>query len=292
MSDPVGELIDALTPTFLEKNVYIGRTPLTSLERVFGGQVFAQAMRAAQNTVDKTRQVHSQHGYFIRPGDPKLPIIYEVTRVRDGRSFSTRSVNAKQEDKIIFSCLLSFQNPENGLNYQIKMPDCKQPEDCENDNERWERISRIINPSDSEKSKFHRAKIRAIDMRSVNPVDVINPKPEIPEQLIWVKTSRQIIDKYNVGLHQGILAFLSDFNIMATSLMPHGISILNKQLQPASLDHTIWFHDDFIVDDWLLYQLNCDRTGSSRGLTRGYFFERSGKLVASTIQEGLMRIRE
>jgi len=172
------------------------------------------------------------------------------------------------------------------------MPDCKQPEDCENDNERWEKISRIINPSDSEKSKFHRAKIRAIDMRSVNPVDVINPKPEIPEQLIWVKTSRQIIDKYNASLHQGILAFLSDFNIMATSLMPHGISILNKQLQPASLDHTIWFHDDFIVDDWLLYQLNCDRTGSSRGLTRGYFFERSGKLVASTIQEGLMRIRE
>ena len=131
MSDPVGELIDALTPKFLEKNVYIGRTPLPSLERVFGGQVFAQAMRAAQNTVDKTRQVHSQHGYFIRPGDPKLPIIYEVNRVRDGRSFSTRSVNAKQEDKIIFSCLLSFQNPENGLNYQIKMPDCKQPEDCE-----------------------------------------------------------------------------------------------------------------------------------------------------------------
>ena len=292
MSDPVEELIDALTPTFLEKNVYIGRTPLTSLERVFGGQVFAQAMRAAQNTVDKARQVHSQHGYFIRPGDPKLPIIYEVNRVRDGRSFSTRSVNAKQEDKIIFSCLLSFQKPKNGLNYQIKMPDCKQPEDCENDNERWEKISRIINPSDSEKFKFHRAKIRAIDMRSVNPVDVINPKPEIPEQLIWVKTSRQIIDKYNASLHQGILAFLSDFNIMATSLMPHGISILNKQLQPASLDHTIWFHDDFIVDDWLLYQLNCDKTGSSRGLTRGYFFERSGKLVASTIQEGLMRIRE
>tara|TARA_A100001011_G_scaffold106552_1_gene112882 strand:+ start:222 stop:1112 length:891 start_codon:yes stop_codon:yes gene_type:complete len=292
MTDPLDELIAALNPEQIDDNTFVGQTPSTSLKRVFGGQVFAQAMRASQKTVEENRQIHSQHGYFIRPGDPNLPIIYSIDRVRDGKSFSTRSASATQNNKVIFSCQMSYQIPENGYEYQKPMPECKGPEECENDNERWRKASESLNPDNQMKSKLHRAKLRSIEMRSVDPIDFINPKPRRPEQLIWVKTSKHIPDCSGQHMHQAILAFLSDFNIMSTSLIPHGISILNKKLQPASLDHAIWFHDKFKVDDWLLYQLDSPRTSSSRGLNRGSFFSLDGRLVASTVQEGLIRIRE
>tara|TARA_Y100000994_G_C15689055_1_gene440797 strand:- start:48 stop:926 length:879 start_codon:yes stop_codon:yes gene_type:complete len=292
MHDPFDELIAALNPERLDANTFIGQTPSTSLKRVFGGQVFAQAMRSAQNTVEVNRQIHSQHGYFIRPGDPNLPIIYNVDRVRDGKSFSTRSVSATQKEKVIFSCQMSFQMPEKGFEYQISMPECKPPEECENDNERWSRISESLNPNNQDKPKLHRAKLRSIEMRSVDPIDFINPTPKAPKQLIWVRASKNIQDHLGLRVHQAVLAFLSDFNIMSTSLIPHGISILNKKLQPASLDHTIWFHDEFKVDEWLLYQLDSPRTSSSRGLNRGSFFSLDGRLVASTVQEGLIRVRD
>lgn len=289
MKQAFDELLSILNLEKIDECLYRGITPQTHSRRVFGGQVFAQAMRAAQDTVVQERMIHSQQAYFLRPGDPSVPIIYAVDKIRDGGSFTTRRVVASQRGKAIFSTSLSFQVREPGLNHQLEMPVCPPPEDLEDDYERW---SKLISGLKS-KPKSHPS-LKPIEMRSVNPINYLDPEVRSPSQYIWLRACGNLDDMQpnDPGLHHAILAYASDFSLMSTSLLPHGQSILDPNLQPASLDHSIWFHDDFRIDEWLLYAMDSPRASHARGLNRGSFFHRDGRLVASTIQEGLIRLRQ
>ena len=287
MSEALTQLLDTLDLEKIDVNIYRGQTPKTRNRRVFGGQVFAQAMRAAQDTVPEDRMVHSQHAYFLRPGDPTVPILFEVDGIRDGKSFTTRRVVASQRGSAIFNTELSFQVSEQGFSHQSSMPECTSPEELEDDSLRWAELLKAMGREPEERID------RPIEMRSVNPVDLLNPITREAEQLIWIKTAGTIEDtdgQQDKGLHHAILAFASDYNLMATSLLPHGVNLASSGLQPASLDHCIWFHDMFRADEWLLYAMDSPRSSHARGLSRGSFFTRDGRLVASTIQEGLMRM--
>jgi acyl-CoA thioesterase-2 len=293
MSQALQQLLDTLSLEKIDENIYRGQTPKSANKRVFGGQVFAQAMRAAQDTVPEDRMVHSQHAYFLRPGDPSAPILYQVDGIRDGGSFTTRRVVGSQRGKAIFNTELSFQVAEEGLSHQAGMPDCKGPEDLGDDNERWQKMIAEHSDKTGARAAVHRPSLRPIEMRSVDPIDYANPSSRKPEQQIWIKASGSIAElaaQDNQPLHHAILAYASDFSLMGTSLMPHGVSIMNPKLQPASLDHCIWFHDNFRADEWLLYVMDSPRSSHARGLSRGSFFSRDGRLVASTIQEGLIRL--
>jgi acyl-CoA thioesterase-2 len=294
MSKALRQLLDILSLEKIDTNIYRGHTAKTSNQRVFGGQVFAQAMRAAQDTVPDERMVHSQHAYFLRPGDPSLPILYQVDGIRDGSSFTTRRVVASQRDKAIFNTELSFQIPEEGLSHQIDMPNCPGPEALEDDSARWNKMISTRSDASLARAARHRPSLRPMEIRSVIPVDYENPRYREPEQKCWVKANgsiAKIAPLDDQALHHAILAYASDFNLMSTSLLPHAVSITNRKLQPASLDHCIWFHDNFRVDEWLLYVMDSPVSSQARGLSRGSFFSRDGRLVASTIQEGLIRLR-
>ena len=283
MTDALQHLLTILQLEKIDTNIYRGFTPKTSNKRVFGGQVFAQAMRAAQDTVDVERSVHSQHAYFLRPGDPSVPILYEVDNIRDGGSFTTRRVVASQRGKAIFNTEMSFQVPEEGLCHQADMPICPGPEEIEDDNQRWNKIREQLDPSAKKRSSKNRPTLRPIQMRSVDPINYIDPTPRKAEQLIWIKAAGKLPEGTDSQLHHAILAYASDFSLMSTALMPHAISIMNPKLQPASLDHCIWFHDDFKADEWLLYHMDSLRSSRSRGLSRGAFYTQDGRLVASTL---------
>jgi len=294
MSEALQQLLDVLSLEKIDTNIYRGITAKTKNKRVFGGQVFAQAMRAAQDTVDQDRMVHSQHAYFLRPGDPSVPILYEVDAIRDGGSFTTRRVVGSQRGKAIFNTEMSFQVMEPGLSHQAGMPDCVGPEDLEDDSARWAKLAELLNKEDKARSTANRPALRPIEMRSVVPLDFEKPVPRDPEQLIWIKAAGSLSDMgvaEDPALHMAILAYASDFNLMGTSMLPHGVSFMNPKFQPASLDHCIWFHDKFKADEWLLYAMDSPRASHARGLSRGSFFSRDGRLVASTIQEGLIRLR-
>lgn len=287
MTNALAQLLDTLDLEKIDVNIYRGQTPETRNKRVFGGQVFAQAMRAAQDTVSAERMVHSQHAYFLRPGNPNIPILFEVDAIRDGKSFTTRRVVASQRGSAIFNTELSFQVTEQGFSHQATMPQCTPPEELSDDSIRWAKLLQAMGRKAQDISK------RPIEMRSVDPLDLVNPTPRQAEQLIWIKTAGVIDDnngQQDSALHHAILAFASDYNLMGTSLLPHGVSLSTPELQPASLDHCIWFHDKFRADEWLLYAMDSPRSSHARGLSRGSFFSRDGRLVASTIQEGLMRL--
>jgi acyl-CoA thioesterase-2 len=288
MTEALAQLLDTLNLEKIDTNIYRGQTPATRNKRVFGGQVFAQAMRAAQDTVEEERMVHSQHAYFLRPGDPSVPILYEVDGIRDGKSFTTRRVVASQRGKAIFNTELSFQVIEPGLSHQAQMPDCEGPEALQDDSIGWAKLQKAMEHKESADIQQ-----RPIEIRSVNPIDLINPVAREPEQLVWIKANGVIADidgQSDSPLHTAILAYASDFNLMGTALLPHAVNLINPKLQPASLDHCIWFHDEFRADEWLLYAMDSPRSSHARGLSRGSFFTRDGRLVASTIQEGLMRL--
>ena len=295
MTEALTQLLNTLGLEKIDTNIYRGQTPKTRNKRVFGGQVFAQAMRAAQDTVSGERMVHSQHAYFLRPGDPRVPILYEVDGIRDGRSFTTRRVVASQRGKAIFNTELSFQVMESGLSHQVDMPACVGPEELEDDSIRWARLKEAMEEKSQDSSNVNYHSDRPIDIRSVNPLDLVNPSAREPEQLVWLKANGTVEDingQADRPLHHAILAYASDFNLMGTALLPHATSLMNPKLQPASLDHCIWFHDDFRADEWLLYAMDSPRSSHARGLSRGSFFTRDGRLVASTIQEGLMRLHK
>ena len=292
MTEALAQLLDTLNLEKIDTNIYRGQTPATRNKRVFGGQVFAQAMRAAQDTVAEDRMVHSQHAYFLRPGDPSVPILYEVDGIRDGKSFTTRRVVASQRGKAIFNTELSFQVMEPGLSHQADMPICAGPEKLEDDSVHWAKLKDAMDKKSKSSSSAHQHSQRPIEIRSVNPIDLVNPQAREPEQLVWIKTNgvlADVNDQTDRPLHHAILAYASDFNLMGTALLPHAVNLINPKLQPASLDHCIWFHDEFRADEWLLYAMDSPRSSHARGLSRGSFFTRDGRLVASTIQEGLMR---
>lgn len=280
------ELVELLSLEKLEENIYRGISRNLVGKRVFGGQVLGQALRAASYTTD--RPAHSLHAYFLFGGDVNAPIIYEVDRIREGKSFVSRQVRAIQHGRTIFMCMVSFAAPEEGLNYQISEPEYPAPEQLKNEAELVQSIVEFI--PKNVRASFTRD--RHVEIRPVNPSNPFQPQPEAPSYAHYIRTHSPIAaEQDEIALHQAIAAFYSDFTLMTTALRPHGLSYLSPSLQCASIDHAMYFHKPFRVDDWMLYDMEATISNSSRGLNFGRMWQ-NGELVCSTAQEGLIRLRE
>lgn len=282
----VAELLDILDLEVLEHNLFRGRSPKTGWQRVFGGQVIGQALVAAQRTVPEDRHVHSLHGYFLRPGDPAVPIIYEVDRIRDGGSFTTRRVVGIQHGKAIFSTSVSFQILEEGLDFNMAMPDQPAPEELMSEQQLKEKFMKVA--PDSAKAYWKRD--RPIELRTTSIEHFISDKKLPPEQHVWVRSTGPIPD--DQGLQAAVLAYASDMTLLDTALFPHGRKVSDKDLQTASLDHSMWFHRPIDINEWLLFSQDTPNSNGGRGFTRGSLYNRAGELVASCAQEGLIRPRD
>ncbi len=294
MRDVLSELIDILTLERIEENIFRGQSQNLGWGRVFGGQVVGQALSAAEQTVPEGRGVHSLHGYFMRPGDANLPIVYTVDPIRDGRSFTTRRVVAVQGGKAIFNLSASFQIDEPGFDHQAEvMPDVPDPDDLRSEQELGKRYMAKLPASVLENiPAAMRERIvadRPIEVRPVTPIDPMNPKVREPRKQVWFRANGALPDAAN--LHPNLLAYASDFHLLGTAMMPHAVTWLTPQMQVASLDHAMWFHRPFRFDDWLLYDMDAPSAQGARGLARGRWFTSHGVLVASTAQEGLIRNR-
>lgn len=280
------ELVELLTLEKLEENIYRGISRNLVGKRVFGGQVLGQALRAASYTTD--RPAHSLHAYFLYGGDINAPIIYEVDRLRDGKSFVSRQVRAIQHGRVIFSAMVSFANPEEGLNYQHPEPDYPAPEALKSESELKEGILNFV--PENVRASFMRE--RHVEIRPVDPVNPFQPQPEAPFNAHYIRTHDRIPKQLDdISLHQAIVAFYSDFTLMTTALRPHGLSYISPSLQCASIDHAIYFHRPLRADEWMLYDMEATVSAASRGLNFGRMWQ-NGQLVCSTVQEGLMRLRE
>ena len=285
MKQELKDLLELLDLETIETNIFRGLSPDEGWQRVYGGQVLGQALVAASRTVEDTsRAAHSLHGYFLRPGDTTVPILYDVDRIRDGKSFTTRRVVAPQKGRAIFNMSVSFHVPERGLEHQFDMPDIKAPEDCLDQIEMNKQHADDI--PDDLKSMTNRP--RPIEMRFAEPINEFKPDKMPPYQHTWIRTVDAMPD--DVRLHQCLLAYASDMTLIDTATRPHGISWGNQNFQVASLDHAMWFHKPIRTDRWLLYAQDSPFTGGARGLCRGSFYDRAGDLVASVAQEGLMRL--
>lgn len=284
MTTTVDDLLKVLDLEPLEHNLFRGFSIKNGWKRIFGGQVIAQALVAACRTVDG-RSPHSLHGYFLLGGDPKVPVIYEVSRIRDGRSFTTRNVLGIQHGEAIFSMSASFHTSEPGFDYGVTMPDVPMPEDLPDFMSAAGQMPGGL--PDSIRSYLQRE--RPIEIKPVN-LDRYRPEgSRTPNFNVWIRTTAPLPD--DPVLHQSILAYASDMLLLDTSLMPHGLSVFDRVIQPASLDHALWFHRPFRADDWLLYSQDSPSSSGARGFSRGLLFDRTGRLVASVAQEGLIRHR-
>ena len=282
----VRELEELLTPTRMADGWYLGKRKPGGVGRVFGGQVIAQALAAAQDTVSGERVAHSLHAYFMRPGSEDYEITYRVERDFDGGSFSTRRVIALQQDRPILNMAASFQKLETGLWHQEPMPDVPQPEELVPESELRERFVERV--PENFRATFLRE--RPFESRPVNPRDWIGGEVRVPaRQDIWFRLRAKTGD--DRAMHRAMLAYQSDSWLLGTSTLPHGVTFMSPGFQSASLDHAVWLHDDFRVDDWLLYSCDCPWTGHGRGFNRGAIYARDGRLVATAAQEGLIRIR-
>lgn len=276
------ELIELLDLEQIDVNIYRGQNYQSPWKRVFGGQVMAQATHAARRTVPDDRHLHSLHGYFILGGDISVPIIFQVDTIRDGRSFTTRRVVAIQRGKAIFNLAASFQKAEKGFEHQISMPNVPSPEALITDKEWSKKYIKEL------PDLYKRYSVeRPIEFRSVERFNPLNIQNKRPFRHIWLKAKGKMPD--NPSIHKEVLAYASDYNLMGTSLLPHRSQFDRKNMQMASLDHAMWFHHDFRMDEWLLYALDSPAASNSRGFNRGNFFNQEGKLVASVVQEGLIR---
>lgn len=286
MTSPASELIELLSLERLEDNLFRGQSRDIGTKYVFGGQVLGQALTAAQATVetDSPRAAHSLHAYFLRAGDIEHPIVYDVDRTRDGGSFSVRRVSAIQHGKVIFFCAASFQEAEAGAEHQLSMPEVPRPEDLE--------PAPAIPP---EKLALLPTKVQRwldrqgpFEFRHVYPRDELHPPKRPPYQQVWFRLSSPVGDAPE--LHRALLAYASDFHLLGTATFPHGISYYQPNVAMASLDHALWFHRPFRADEWLLYSLDSPSAQGARGMARGLVFDGAGRLVASTAQEGLIRV--
>lgn len=285
MSDAVDQLLTILDLEQLEHNLFRGRSPQVGWQRVFGGQVIGQALVAATRTV-ADRMVHSLHGYFMRPGDPDVPIIYDVERIRDGKSFATRRVVAIQHGHAIFSLSASFQAFEEGLEHQIDMPEVLMPEDLPSEKELRDRYVDVA----PENVRRYWERERPIELRPMNMKHYFSREKLDPIQKIWFRATGPLPEAPEI--HNCVLAYASDMTLLDTSLFAHGRSVFNKDLQLASLDHAMWFHRPCKADEWLLYSQDSPNSAGARGFNRGSIYDRSGRLVASVAQEGLIRVRD
>ncbi|WNG47230.1 acyl-CoA thioesterase II [Archangium minus] len=286
MSRVLEDLLELLKLEAIEENLFRGRSQDLGYRQLFGGQVLGQSLSAASRTVAPERHVHSLHGYFLRPGDASLPVVYTVTRVRDGGSFTTRSVTAIQKGQPIFTMMASFQGDEPGFEHQAKMPEVPAPEGLPSDVELLRRNAHLIPERVRDKILCD----KPIEIRPVTQVDPFNPKVGEPIKYVWFRADGLLPEDPQV--HKYVLAYASDFNLITTSLQPHGASFMQRNMQMASLDHALWFHTDMRVNDWLLYAMDSPWAGNARGLARGHIFTRDGRLVASVAQEGLVRLRQ
>ena len=286
MPSAVDALLSILDLEPLEHNLFRGMSPQVGWQRVFGGQVIGQALVAASRTVPEERMVHSLHAYFLRPGDPAVPIIYEVDRIRDGGSFTTRRVVAIQHGRAIYSMSASFQKMEEGLEHQTAMPDVPAPEDLPSEAELKEKF--LAHAPEAVRRYWERE--RPIELRPVDLTHYFSRKKLVPSQNVWVRASAPLPD--DPRIHTCVLAYASDMTLLDTSLFAHGTSVLDTGLQVASLDHAMWFHRPFRADEWLLYVEDSPSSSGGRGFTRGSLYTRSGELVASVAQEGLIRVRD
>ena len=284
MTHPVDELVTMLDLEHIERNIFRGLVPPQGRSRVFGGLVVAQALVAASRTVEG-RAPHSLHAYFILPGDPSMPIVYDVERVRDGRSFTTRRCVAIQAGRPIFDLFASFQVEEAGLEHQAAKPDVPDPD-------------QLPSAADIEAKYGHLMPVgmlswfsgeRAVELRPTDMRRYDRSKPPRPTQNIWIRISGRLPD--DPAIHRAMLAYMSDLTLIDVTLAAHNRSLFEPEFSAASLDHAIWFHRPFRADEWLLYSQDSPNTSGARGLARGLLFDREGRLVATVMQEGLVRLR-
>ena len=287
MPSAVQEVVEILDLEPLEVNLFRGRSPQSRWQRVFGGQVIGQALVAACRTVDDvaTRPPHSLHAYFLLGGDPKVPIIYEVDRIRDGKSFTTRSVKAIQHGRAIFSMSVSFHVVEPGFTHQAKMPVVPKPEALPSDSELKERIFPLL----PEPARRYYERERPIEFRPVEFSRYLGEKSEEGRFDVWIRATGRLPDE--PAIHQCVLAYASDMMLLDAALIPHGRSVFSEDIMAASLDHALWFHRPFRADEWLLYAQDSPNLADSRGFSRGLIFAADGTLVASVAQEVLLRQR-
>ncbi len=281
----LADLIHLLGLERIEDNIFRGESRDVGSAQVFGGQVVGQALSAASFTVDD-RTAHSLHAYFLRRGDMRAPIVYEVDRARDGGSFSVRRVVAIQHGRPIFNLAASFQQPEAGVNHQSEMPDVAGPDGLADLTDvAPEVLDRI-----PEKMRRFLTDARPFEFRPVQPVEFDNPGSRAPFKQVWIRACDHLPD--DPGLHQNLLAYVSDYELLGTATLPHGLPFVSGRVQMASLDHALWFHRPCRVDDWLLYSMDSPNASGARGYSRGQFFTADGRLVASSAQEGLVRVMD
>ena len=286
MGKVLDELVTLLALEQIEVNLFRGQSQNLGWGTVYGGQVLGQALSAAVQTVPTERAVHSLHGYFLRPGAVDKPIIYEVDRIRDGGTFTTRRVVAIQNGEAIFSLAASFQIEEPGFEHQDEMPEVPEPLQVPTQQE-------LAAAYADQLPEFLRSQAlaeRPFEMRQIEaPNHPTRPEPRPPTRMFWLKATGTL--PLDPALHRYLLAYASDFAFLTTAMLPHGVSWLSRGMQVASLDHSMWFHEDVRVDEWLLHVVDSPKAHGGRGLVRGRVFTHDGRLVASTAQEGLIRRR-
>jgi acyl-CoA thioesterase II len=286
MPSAVQDLLAVLDLEQLEVNLFRGRSPQIGRKRVFGGQVIGQALVAACRTLDVNgRPPHSLHAYFLLGGDPEIPIIYEVDRIRDGRSFTTRRVVAIQHGEAIFTMAVSFHRDEPGLSHQARMPEVPQPEAVASETAIKERVLPLM--PDPVRRYYERE--RPIELRPVELDRYLGRKIEDGRFHVWIRATERLPDE--PAIHQCVLAYASDMMLLDAALIPHGRTVFEQTIMAASLDHALWFHRPFRADEWLLYAQDSPNLSGSRGFSRGLIFARDGTLIASVAQEGLLRER-
>jgi len=284
MSKVLSELVQMLALERIEENLFRGQSQDLGWGTVYGGQVLGQALSAAVQTVPPERAVHSLHAYFLRRGDVAKPIVYEVDRIRDGKSFTTRRVVAIQSGQPIFNMSASFQVQEPGFEHQDPMPEAPPPESLPTEQERMAHYTaRLPGPARERVTKDRPFEVRTDDPED----DIFLPSPRLPRRMVWVRTVAKLPD--DPALHRYLLAYVSDYSFVMTALTPHGMTWLTPGMQVASIDHVMWFHQPFRCDEWLLHVMESPSAHGARGLVRGRIFTRDGRLVASTAQEGLIR---
>jgi acyl-CoA thioesterase II len=284
MTSAVSELIELLSLERLEENLFRGQSRDIGTKYVFGGQVLGQALSAAQATLADPRAAHSIHAYFLRAGDIRHPIVYDVDRTRDGGSFSVRRVTAIQHGQPIFVFAASFQQAEDGAEHQLGMPEVPLPDDLDP----APRVPAEVMATLPTKVQRWLSRQGPFEFRHVYPRDELKPPKRPPYQQVWFRLAERVGDAPE--LHRALLAYASDFHLLGTATFPHGISYYQPNVQMASLDHALWFHRPFRADEWLLYAIDSPSAQGSRGLARGQIFDGEGRLVASTAQEGLIRV--
>jgi len=292
MRDVLQELTGILQLERIEENIFRGPSQNLGWGRVFGGQVLGQALSAAEQTVPADRPAHSMHGYFMRPADAEKPIVYTVDPIRDGRSFTTRRVVAVQDGKAVFNMAASFQVVEPGFEHQAApAPEVEGPDGLASERELGraylKRLPEAVLAAIPEGIRERAVAERPIEIRALKPVDPMKPGVRPPSRQVWFRCSGELPDDPRV--HRYMLAYASDFHFLVTAMQPHGVTWLTPGIQSASLDHAMWFHRPFRMDDWLLYDIDSPSSTGARGLVHGRFYNREGELVASTMQEGLIR---